>query len=47
VIVALGELPRLQVPRHYLNQYIELITMYVPVVPAELIDDMHQTGLSD
>jgi hypothetical protein len=36
-IVAPSELPRLQVPRQYLNQYIDLIRKYVPLILAELI----------
>jgi hypothetical protein len=47
IIVALGELPRLQVPRQYLNQYIELMTKYVQLIPAELIYNLDETSLSD
>jgi hypothetical protein len=38
---------RLRIPRDYLNDYISLIKEYVPLVPAELIFDLHETGLSD
>jgi hypothetical protein len=37
VVVSPQELPRLQIPRRYLNEYIILIQQYVPLVPAELI----------
>jgi hypothetical protein len=46
-IVAPGELPRLQVPRLYLNQYIDIIKNWIPLVPAELIYNLDESGLSD
>jgi hypothetical protein len=47
MIIASGDLPRWQVPRQYLNQYIELIRNYVSLVPAELIYNLDETSLSD
>jgi hypothetical protein len=44
--LALGELPRLQVPRQYLNQYIGLIKNWVSLIPVELIYNLGETGLS-
>ena len=41
------EEPRLQVPRSYLEQYIELLKQIVPLVPAELIFNMDECGNSD
>jgi hypothetical protein len=38
---------RLGIPREYLNDYISLIKKYVPLVPAELIFNLDETGLSD
>jgi hypothetical protein len=38
---------RLGIPCEYLNDYISLIKEYVPLVPAELIFDLNETGLSD
>jgi hypothetical protein len=38
---------RLQIPREYLNDYISLIKTYTPLVPAELIFNLDETGLSD
>jgi hypothetical protein len=38
---------RLRSPREYLNDYISLIKEYVPLVPAELIFNLDETGLSD
>jgi hypothetical protein len=46
-IVAPGEFPRLQVPRQYLNQYISLIKNWDSLIPAELIYNLDETGLSD
>jgi hypothetical protein len=41
------ELPRLQTPRRYLQGFIDLLRMYVPLVPSELIFNLDETGLSD
>jgi hypothetical protein len=38
---------RLRIPREYLNDYISLIKEYVLLVPAELIFNLDETGLSD
>jgi hypothetical protein len=38
---------RLRILREYLNGYISLIKEYVPLVPAELIFNLDETGLSD
>jgi hypothetical protein len=46
-IVAPGELPRLQVPRQYLNQYIGIIKNWVSLIPAELAYNLDETSLSD
>jgi hypothetical protein len=46
-IVAPGELPRLQVPRQYLNQSIGFIKNWVSLIPDELIYNLDETGLSD
>lgn len=45
--IAPQELTRMQIPRSYLDRYIALIKTYVPLVPAELIFNMDETGLSD
>jgi hypothetical protein len=37
----------LRIPREYVNDYISLIKEYVPIVPAELIFNLDETGLSD
>jgi hypothetical protein len=41
------ELPRLQIPQQYLNEYITLIQEYVPLVPAEFVFHLDEIGLSD
>jgi hypothetical protein len=46
-VLAPEELPRLQIPRCYLDKYITLIKPWVPLVPAELIFNLDETGLSD
>jgi hypothetical protein len=38
---------RLRIPPEYLNEYISLIKEYVSLVPAELIFNLDETGLSD
>jgi hypothetical protein len=38
---------KLQVLRCWLDEYIQLIKKYVPTVPAELIFNIDETGLSD
>jgi hypothetical protein len=38
---------RLRIPREYLNDHISLIKEYVPLVPAELICSLDETGLAD
>jgi hypothetical protein len=47
VVVEPQELPRRQIPRVYLERYLDLIKIWVPLVPAELIFNMDETGLSD
>lgn len=47
VVVSPQEQLRLQVPRQFLDQYIAMIKAYVPLVPAELIFNLDETGLSD
>jgi hypothetical protein len=47
VVVSPQELPQLQIPRRYLNEYIALIQKYLPIVPAELIFNLDETGLSN
>jgi hypothetical protein len=46
-IVSPQELTRLQILRRYLQGYIELLRVYVPLVSSELIFDLDETGLSD
>jgi hypothetical protein len=46
-MISPNELPRLQIPHQYLNQYIELIRKYVPFVPVDLTDNLDKIGLSD
>jgi hypothetical protein len=36
---------RLQIPQQYLNQCIELIKKWIPLVPAELLFNLDETGL--
>jgi hypothetical protein len=43
----LQEQLRLWISREYLSGYISLIKEYVPLVPAELIFNLDETGLSD
>jgi hypothetical protein len=38
---------RLRIPREYLNDYTSLIKEYMSLVPAELIFNLDETGLSD
>jgi hypothetical protein len=47
VVVDPQELSRRQIPRAFLDRYITLIKTWVPLVPAELIFNMDETGLSD
>jgi hypothetical protein len=44
--VVLQKQLRLRIPREHLNDYIPLIKEYVPLVPAELIFNLDETGLS-
>jgi hypothetical protein len=46
-VLAPQEVPRLQIPRCYLDQYITLIKAWAPLVPAELIFNLGETDLSD
>jgi hypothetical protein len=46
-IIAPRELPRLQVPRRLLDEFIELIKKCVLLVRVELIDNLDETDLSD
>jgi hypothetical protein len=41
------ESPRLQVPRKWLTQYIELIKKIVPLIALDLLFNLDETGLSD
>jgi hypothetical protein len=41
------ELRCLQIPRRYLQGYIDLLRTYVPLVPSELLFNIDETGLSD
>jgi hypothetical protein len=47
MIVAQGELLRLQVLCQYLNQYIGLIKNGASLIPAELAYTLDETGLSN
>jgi hypothetical protein len=47
MIVVSQEQLRLGIPRECLNDYISLIKEYVPLVPAEVIFNLDETGLSD
>jgi hypothetical protein len=46
-IVSPQELPRLQTPRCYLQGYIDLLRVGVPLVPSELTFNLDETDLSD
>jgi hypothetical protein len=46
-LLAPQELPPLQIPRSCLERYITLIKTWVPLVPAKLIFNLDETGLSD
>jgi hypothetical protein len=46
-IVVPQEQLRLRIPRESLNDYISLTKEYVSLIPAELIFDLDETGLSD
>jgi hypothetical protein len=47
VTVALQEKVRLEVPRYYLEEYLTLIKKIGPTVPAELLFNLDETGLSE
>jgi hypothetical protein len=47
VIVSRQELPRFQIPRRYLQGYIDLLKAYVPLIPSEVVFNVDETGLSD
>jgi hypothetical protein len=46
-VLAPEELPRLQIPGYCMDQCIPLIKAWAPLVPAELIFNLDETGLSD
>jgi hypothetical protein len=46
VIVTPQEHPRRQIPRSHLDRFLALITSWVLLVPAELIFNLDETGLS-
>jgi hypothetical protein len=47
MILVPQDLTRMQVGRSDFDHYIALTKMYVPLVPAELIFNMDESGLSD
>jgi hypothetical protein len=47
VIVSQQALPRLQIPRRYLQGYVDLLRADVPLVPSELIFNPNEMDLSD
>lgn len=47
MVLALQEFPRLQTPKLYLDRYITLIKVWVPLVPVDLIFNLDETNLSD
>jgi hypothetical protein len=47
VVGAQQELQRRQIPRSYLDRYLAVINSWVPLVRAELIFNLDETGLSD
>jgi hypothetical protein len=46
-VVSTQELPRLETPRCYLDKDINLLEVYIPLVPFELIFCLDETGLPD
>jgi hypothetical protein len=47
VIVSPQELPRLHIPRSYLERYLAPIKVWVPPVPADAVFNLDEAGLSD